>query len=66
MVKKPPANAGGTEDVGSIPGSGGSPGGRNAHSSIPAWKIPWREETDRPKGRKESDTTEARPTDDMI
>ena len=27
-VKNPPANAG---DVGSIPGSGGSPGGRNGH-----------------------------------
>ena len=27
MVKNPPANAGDVRDVGSIPGSGGSPGG---------------------------------------
>ena len=27
VVKNPPANAGATEDVGSIPGSGRSPGG---------------------------------------
>ena len=47
VVKNLPANAGDTEDVGSLPGSGGSPGGRKAHSSILAWKIPRREETDR-------------------
>ena len=30
------------------------------HFSIPAWKIPWTEETGRPQsmGRKELDTTE--------
>ena len=32
-------------DLGSIPGSGRSPGKGNAtHSSILAWKIPWTEE----------------------
>ena len=39
MVKNPPANAG---DVGSIPGSGRSPGeGNGNHSSILTWRIPW-------------------------
>ena len=34
-------------DLGSIPGSGRSPGGRMAtHSSILAWRIPWTEEPD--------------------
>ena len=42
MVKSPPANAG---DVGSIPGSGGSPEKEMAtHSSILAWEIPGTEE----------------------
>ena len=31
MVKNPPANAGDAGDVGSIPGSGRSPGGRNGN-----------------------------------
>ena len=31
MLKNPPANAGDTRDVGSIPGSGGSPSGENGH-----------------------------------
>ena len=31
MVKNSPANAGDTEDVGSIPGSGRSPGGGNGN-----------------------------------
>ena len=32
-------------DLGSIPGSGGSPGeGMAPHSSTLAWKIPWMEE----------------------
>ena len=45
MIKDPPANAG---DVGSIPRSGRSPGGKmSVHSSIFAWKIPWTEETGR-------------------
>ena len=54
-----PANAG---DMGSIPGSGKSPGKEMApHSSILAWEIPWTEE---PGGlqsmgvTKELDTTE--------
>ena len=41
VVKNPPANA----YVGSIPGSGRSPGeGNGTHSSILAWEIPWTEE----------------------
>ena len=45
MVKNLPANAGDKRDMGSIPGSGRSPGGRMAtHSSILAWRIPWTEE----------------------
>ena len=32
MVKNPPANAGGTRDVGSIPGLGRSPGVGNGNS----------------------------------
>ena len=45
MVKNPPANAG---DVGSIPGSGRSPGeGNGTHASILAWRIPWTEEPGR-------------------
>ena len=44
-VKNPPASAGDARDVGSIPGSGRSPGGKMAtHSSILAWKFPWAEE----------------------
>ena len=42
VIKKPPANAG---DVGLIPGSERSFGGRNGtHCRILAWKIPWTEE----------------------
>ena len=35
-------------DMGSIPQSGGSPGGEGmaTDSSIPAWRIPWTEEPD--------------------
>ena len=45
LVKNPPANAGDTRDMGSIPGSGRSPGiGNGNHSSILAWKIPQTEE----------------------
>ena len=39
VVKNLPANAGDTRDVGSIPGSGRSPGKRNGNQ-----KIPWTEE----------------------
>ena len=45
VVKTPPANAGEERDVGSIPGSGRSPGGGHVtHSSILAWRIPRAEE----------------------
>ena len=45
VVKNPPANAGDTGDMGSIPGLRRSPGGENGnHSSILAWIIPWTEE----------------------
>ena len=44
-VKNPPADAGDARDVGSILGSGRSPEeGMATHSSILAWRIPWREE----------------------
>ena len=44
MVKNLPANAGDTRDMGSIPGSGRSPGvGNGTHSSILVWTIPWTE-----------------------
>ena len=61
MVKNPPANARDIRDVGSIPGSGRSPGGEHGNSSILAWRIPWTEEPGglySPWGRKELDTTE--------
>ena len=42
--KESACNARNTADVGSIPGSGRSPGdGNGNHSSILAWKIPWTE-----------------------
>ena len=45
MAKNPPANAGDKGDLGSIPGSGRSPGeGMATHSSILVWKLPWTEE----------------------
>ena len=41
VVKNPPANAGDVRDMGSVPGSGRSPGeGNGSHSSILAWRIP--------------------------
>ena len=50
VVKHPPTNAGDARDVGSIPGSGRSPGEGNAtYSSILAWKIPWSEEPGGPE-----------------
>ena len=62
MVKNPPANVADTGNVGSIPGLGRSPAGRNGnHSSILAWEIPWTEEPGglySPWDHKESDTTE--------
>ena len=45
VIKNPPVNSGDLRDVGLMPGSGISPGGRSSsHSSILAWKIPWTEE----------------------
>ena len=45
MVKNPPANVG---DVGSIPGSGRSPGGGNGNSlQYSYWEIPWTAEPGR-------------------
>ena len=43
MVKNLPASAGDVRDVGLIPGLGRSPG-KEIHSSILAWEIPWTEE----------------------
>ena len=48
MVKNPPANTGDTGDLGSIPGSGRSPGvGNGTHSSILAWRNSQPEEPGR-------------------
>ena len=55
MVKNPPANAGDARDVGSIPGSGRSPGEGNGS---PLQYSCLENSMDRPWGRKESDTTE--------
>ena len=42
VVKNPPANAGDTRDMGSIPGSGRSLGvGNGTPLQVLAWKIPW-------------------------
>ena len=60
VVKSLPANAGDTRDTGLIPGLGRTPGGgRDTHSSVLAWRIPWTEEPGRLQsmGHKESDTT---------
>ena len=60
--KNPPANAGPTEDLGSIPGSGRSPEGGNGNSlqhsclesPMDSGACPWLQSM----GCKESDTTE--------
>ena len=59
-VKNLPAKAGGSGDVGSVPGSGRYLERMATHSSILAWRIPWTEEPGRlqSRGRKESDMTE--------
>ena len=45
MIKNLPANAGASGDVGSVPGSGRSPGVEMAtHASILAWEIQQTEE----------------------
>ena len=61
VVKNPPATAEDIRDRGSILGSGRSPGeGHATHSSILAWRIPWREDPGRlqPVGHKVAHTTE--------
>ena len=46
-VRNLPASAGDGRDMGSIPGSGRSPGeGNGHHSNRLAWRIPWTEEPD--------------------
>ena len=46
MVKDLPANAGDLRDIGSIPGSGKSPGGGHGNPlQYLAWRIPWTEES---------------------
>ena len=63
MVKNPPANAGDVRDVGSIPGSGRSPGG--GHGNPTPVFLPGESYGQRslagcsPWGCKESDMTEA-------
>ena len=48
MVKNPLANAGDIRDVGSIPGSGNSPGGRHGNTPIfLSGEFPWTEESGR-------------------
>ena len=49
VVKNLPANAGDTGDMGSIPGSGRSPGEGNGNllQYFLAWKIPWTETSGR-------------------
>ena len=45
VVENPPANPRDAGDSGSITWSGRAPGeGNGYHSSILAWKIPWKEE----------------------
>jgi len=45
VVKNLPASAGDIRDLGSIPGSGKSPGGRHGGPlQYLAWRIPWTEE----------------------
>ena len=61
MAKIPPARAGDTRDMGSIPGGGRSPGkGNSSPLSILAWTIPWTGKLVgySPWGRKELDMTE--------
>ena len=48
LVKNLSTTAGDIGDLGSVPGSGRSPGeGMTIHFSILAWKIPWTEELSR-------------------
>ena len=48
LVKNPTANAGDIRDMGSIPGSGRSPGGGNGNSLQYSYlRIPWTEDLGR-------------------
>ena len=48
VVKNPPANAGDSRDIGSIPGLGRFPGEGNGNPlHMVAWEIPWTEEPGR-------------------
>ena len=61
MVKNPPANAGDTRDMGSIPGLEDLLEEDMAtHSTLLLWRIPWTESLAgySPQGCKELDTTE--------
>ena len=61
MVKDPPVNAGDVKTwVQTLGWEEPLEEEMATHSSIPAWKIPWTEETGRlhPLGRKQLDTTE--------
>ena len=59
VVKNPPANAGNIRDVGSIPGSGRSPGGVMANHPLPGESHGQRSLVGySPWGCKESDMTE--------
>ena len=61
VVKNLPASAGGTGDVGSVPGSGRFPGGENGYSLLYSC---WKNSRDREawwaivRGHRESDMTE--------
>ena len=59
MVKNPPASARDTGDLGSIPGSGRSPGGNGNPVLLPRESHGWKSLVGySPWGRKESDSTE--------
>ena len=50
VVKNPPATAGDLRHMGSIPGSGRSPGGGNGSPlKYSCWRTPWTEEPGRPQ-----------------
>ena len=61
MVKNPPANAGDTRNLGSIPGLGKSHGEGVATTQwILAWGIPWTEEPGRLQSRVSQSQTQLR------
>ena len=60
VVRNPPASAGGIRDVGSMPGSGRSPGGGHGSLQYPCLENPMDRGAWTPAHRvTESDTTEA-------